>query len=100
MNSLENKVAVITGAGAGMGKAMALLFAKEKAKVVVSDVKSERVDAVVDEIKRLGGEATGVVTDVSKEEDVKLMIDKAFQSYGGIDILVNNAGVMDDFTPV
>lgn len=100
MKSLENKVAVITGAGSGMGKAMALLFAKEGAKVIVSDVKAERVNAVVQEIHQAGGEASGVITDVSKEEDVKLMIDTAVQAYGTIDILVNNAGVMDDFTPV
>ena len=99
MKQLENKVVVITGAGSGMGKAMALLFAKEGAKVIVSDLKPERVNAVVKEIHQAGGEASGATTDVSKESDVKEMIDTAVKSYGGIDILVNNAGVMDDFTP-
>jgi NAD(P)-dependent dehydrogenase (short-subunit alcohol dehydrogenase family) len=100
MKMLANKVAVVTGAGSGMGKAMAILFAKEGAKVVVSDVKAERVNAVVKEIHQAGGEASAALTDVSKQSDVKEMIDTAVTAYGGIDILVNNAGVMDDFTPV
>ncbi|MGP8215596.1 MAG: glucose 1-dehydrogenase [Bacteroidia bacterium] len=99
MKTLENKVAVITGAGSGMGKAMALLFAAEGAKVIVSDIKAERVEAVVKEITSAGGTAKGVVTNIAKEEDVKTMINAAISSYGSLDILVNNAGIMDDFTP-
>ena len=100
MKTLENKTAIITGAGSGMGKAMAILFACEGANVIVSDLKTERVDAVVKEIISAGGKATGVAVNVSKEEDVKKMIDTAMNTYDGLDILVNNAGVMDDFIPV
>jgi NAD(P)-dependent dehydrogenase (short-subunit alcohol dehydrogenase family) len=100
MKTLENKVAIITGAGSGMGKSMALLFASEGAKVIVSDIKADRVDAVVKEITSSGGTARGVVTNVSQEEDVKKMVNTAISSYGSLDVLVNNAGVMDDFTPV
>lgn len=97
---LENKVAIITGAGSGMGKAMALLFAGKGAKVIVSDIKGERVDEVVKEITSKGGTAKGIITNVAKEDDVKKMIDAAVNDYGALDILVNNAGVMDDFAPV
>lgn len=100
MKTLENKVAVITGAGSGMGKSMALLFAAEGAKVIASDIKADRVDSVVREIESKGGTAISIAINVSKEEDVKKMIDKANNSFGSLDILVNNAGVMDDFTPV
>ncbi|GDX51209.1 3-ketoacyl-ACP reductase [Bacteroidota bacterium] len=100
MKILENKTAIITGAGSGMGKAMAILFAKEGANVIVADLKTERVDSVVNEIISAGGKSTGVTVNVSNEEDVKKMCDTAVNTYGGIDILVNNAGVMDDFTPV
>lgn len=100
MKTLENKSVVITGAGSGMGKAMALLFAAEGAKVVVSDIKQDRVDAVVKEINANGGTALGIVTNVSKEEDVKAMIEAAIKNYGSLDVMINNAGVMDDFNPV
>ncbi len=97
---LENKVVIITGAGSGMGRAMALLFATEGAKVIVSDINTARVDNVVKEILSKGETATGIVTNVAKEEDVTKMIDAAIKNYGALDILVNNAGVMDDFSPV
>jgi len=97
---LENKIAVITGAGSGMGRATALLFASEGAKIIVSDINAERLDTVVKEITSKGGIAKGIVTNVASEEDVKKMVDVAINSYGALDILVNNAGVMDDFSPV
>lgn len=71
MKILENKTAIITGAGSGMGKAMAILFAKEGANVIVADLKTERVDSVVNEIISAGGKSTGVTVNVSNEEDVK-----------------------------
>ncbi|GAA3407365.1 SDR family oxidoreductase [Paenibacillus hodogayensis] len=78
-----------------MGKEMALLFAKEGARVVVADINEAAVNAVVQEIVAAGGEAVGTVTNVVKEEDVAQMIDTAVQRFGKLDILVNNAGIMD-----
>ena len=97
---LQNRTAVVTGAGSGMGKAIALLFAKEGANVIVSDINAERVQEVVNEITGKGGAALGLVTNMAREEDVKKMMEAAMDNYNSIDILVNNAGVMDDFTPV
>ena len=95
---LQGKVALVTGAGSGMGRAMAQLFAAEGARVVVADVLPERVEAVVEEIGSSGGEAVGAVADVSKQEDVEKMVATALE-LGRLDILVNNAGVMDRMTP-
>ncbi|MCC3371562.1 SDR family oxidoreductase [Cohnella sp. REN36] len=95
---LQGKSAVITGAASGMGKAMALLFAKEGASVVVADLNQTAVDAVVQEIAEAGGQARGVAANVTKEEDVASMIDVAVRQFGKLDILVNNAGIMDAMT--
>ncbi|RKP58118.1 glucose 1-dehydrogenase [Cohnella endophytica] len=92
---LQGKTAVITGAASGMGKAMALLFAQEGASVVVADINETAVNAVVQEITSAGGQAKGVVANVTKEDDVSRMIDMAVQGFGKLDILVNNAGIMD-----
>ena len=100
MKTLENKTAVITGAGSGMGKAMATLFAAEGAKVVVSDLKPDRVDAVVKEITANKGTAIGCPANVAKEDDVKKLIDTAIKTFGSLDVLVNDAGIMDDFASV
>lgn len=97
MKKLENKVAIVTGSSRGIGKATALLFAKEGAKVVVNYSKSENeANAVVNEIKKLGSDATAIKCDVSKEEQVKQMIEKTIKKFGRIDILVNNAGIVFD----
>jgi NAD(P)-dependent dehydrogenase (short-subunit alcohol dehydrogenase family) len=96
---LENKVAVVTGAGSGMGEAIAKLYAKEGAKVVAADMNEESVNRVVSEIQAAGGTASGVIVNVSKVEDVENMIDTAVSTYGRLDILVNNAGIMDNFMP-
>ncbi|MFC0330533.1 SDR family oxidoreductase [Paenibacillus sepulcri] len=93
---LQSKSAVITGAGSGMGRAMAILFAQEGASVIVADVNGAAVDSVVQEITAAGGKAVGVISNVSKEEDVQRMIDQAVDSFGSLDILVNNAGIMDN----
>lgn len=95
---LQNKVAVVTGAGSGMGKEMAKLFATEGAKVVLVDIVEEHLNAVVQEIKDGGGNAIGVVANVAKEEDIQNMIDSAVSEFGTVDILVNNAGIMDKMT--
>ncbi|HHY73366.1 MAG TPA: glucose 1-dehydrogenase [Bacillus bacterium] len=97
---LKEKTAIITGAGSGMGKAIAKLFATEGAKVVVADINKEAIDSVVHEIKADGGQAVGVVANVAKQEDVDNMINTAVQTFASLDVLVNNAGIMDNFTPV
>lgn len=100
MGKLDNKVAIITGAASGMGKETAILFATEGAKVIVSDLKLETAQLVVDEIVSTGGTATAIVANVSIEEDVQKLIDTAVEKYGTLDILINNAGIMDNFEPV
>ncbi|PWW44875.1 MULTISPECIES: SDR family oxidoreductase [Paenibacillus] len=96
---LQDKVAVVTGAGSGMGKAIATLYAQEGAKVVVSDINEASAQAVAEEIKANGGEATFVVANVAKEEDIQNLIDTTVNTYGTVDILVNNAGIMDSMEP-
>jgi len=100
MKKLEKKVSIVTGAGAGMGKAIALLFASEGCKVVATDIDPKRLDALKNEIKEKGGEVTTLVANMAKEEDVENMIKVATSTYGTLDILVNNAGIMDHFQPV
>ncbi|HWI61310.1 MAG TPA: glucose 1-dehydrogenase [Symbiobacteriaceae bacterium] len=97
---LKDKVAVVTGAGSGMGREMAKLFAAEGAKVVAADIVPAGVEQAVSEIVAAGGTATAVVANVAKVEDVEAMIETAVRTYGRLDILVNNAGIMDRVTPV
>ncbi|MFC5447866.1 SDR family oxidoreductase [Paenibacillus aestuarii] len=96
---LSGKVAVVTGAASGMGKAIAELFAFEGASVIVSDLHVEAAQAVVADIEAKGGKATAIAANVAKEEDVQHLIDTTVQTYGTVDILVNNAGIMDNFVP-
>lgn len=93
--NLKNKVAIITGARRGMGKAHSLTLAKAGAKVIVSDLVKEDCQKVVDEIKKEGGEAIAVKCDISKKEEVDAMVQKAVEEFGRVDILVNNAGIAD-----
>ena len=91
---LENKVAIITGATSGMGRATAYLFAKEGAKVVVAGRNEERAKAVVDKIKADGGEAIYVLGDASDLAFCETLFNKTIETYGTVDILVNNAGML------
>jgi len=100
MKKLEKKVSIITGAGSGMGKAIAVLFAAEGSKVVATDINEKRLDALAKEIKETGGELTTLVANMTSEEDIENMIQLAVTKYGTLDILVNNAGVMDNFQPI
>lgn len=92
MGRIDGKVAVVTGAGAGIGYATARLFAKEGAKVVAADLVQEGLDRLVTDVKGFGGVITTVLCDVSKETDIENMIKTAVDTYGTVDVLVNNAG--------
>lgn len=92
---LENKVAVITGAGSGIGKETALLFAKEGAKVVVADVNEKSGKETVAEIMK-NGMGFFVKLDVSNREQSKQMVKSTVEKYGRIDVLINNAGIVQD----
>ncbi len=89
---LAGKVAVITGTGSGMGRATALLFAKEGARVLATDIDAQSGEETVGLIRKDKGEASFLKVDVSKVADNKLMIDTAVKTYGKLDILYNNAG--------
>lgn len=99
MKTLENKVAIITGSGSGIGKAAALLFAKEGAKVVVSDIQEEHGKEVVAEIIKNGGQAFFIKADSSKPEDNEALVKGTLEKYGKLDIAVNNAGIGGPLAP-
>jgi NAD(P)-dependent dehydrogenase (short-subunit alcohol dehydrogenase family) len=90
---LENKVAIVTGAGQGIGEAAAIKLAEEGAKVVVSDVNGQTGNAVVERIRDSGGEAAFVAADVSDVNDVKALMAATKEAFGRLDVLHNNAGV-------
>jgi len=90
---LQDKIAIVTGGGRGIGRAIALLFAEEGARVAISARTAGQVTGVVDEIKAAGGEAIGMTCDVSVEDDVKKMVGQTVDAFCGVDILVNNAGI-------
>jgi len=93
MARLDGKIAVITGAGSGIGRVAASLFAAEGARVVVADVAADQAESAVADIVADGGSAMAVVVDVSDESQVASMIGAAVGAYGGLDILFNNAGI-------
>lgn len=95
MNDLKDKVAIITGARRGMGRADALLLAKAGARVLVSDISLEECQKVVGEIKESGGEAVAVKCDVANKKEVDEMVKEIMDKWGRVDILINNAGIAE-----
>ena len=93
---LQNKVAIVTGAGRGLGKGIALKLAQEGAAVVVADIVQANAEAVVAEIVAAGGKAVPAQANVAVKADVEAMFAKAVNELGGVDILVNNAGINRD----
>ena len=91
--NLENKVAIVTGGGRGIGKATAMALTREKVKVVVVSRTLSEIEAVAEEIRKNGQEALAIRADVSKKSSVDSMVNKTLKHFGKIDILVNNAGV-------
>lgn len=97
---LAGKTAIVTGAGSGIGKAIAVLFAKEGAKVVLTDIDQQSLNDTTAQIKAEGGQAIAVAANIAKQEDIDIMVDSAVNNFGSLDILVNNAGIMDNFKTV
>ena len=95
---LKDKIALVTGSGRGLGKAIALLLAKEGAKVVVNSLHQSTSDSTVSEIKAAGGEAVAIVRDVGVTTEAQALVQETIDRFGCLDILVNNAGMhLDNF---
>lgn len=99
-NGLKDKVAIVTGGSSGIGRATALAFAREGTQVVVSDIDAERGNAVVQEIKAAGGEATFIAANVADVDDVRALVEKTVETYGRLDFACNNAGIGGASAPV
>ena len=91
---LQGKVALVTGASQGLGRALALAYAKEGASLVVNSRSEEGIRPVAEEVEGLGAEVLAVAADVSRGEDARRLVDKAVGRFGGVDVLVNNAGLL------
>ena len=100
MNDFKDKVAIITGASSGIGRATAELLAARGATVVVAARRQDELDALVRDIESQGGKATAIKTDVSRSEDVERMVEHAVETHGRLDIAVNNAGTGERIIPL
>ena len=90
---LKNKVAIITGAASGIGKEIAMVYAREGAKVAIADLNLDQANLAAEEIKSKGGQALAVTMDVTDEQEVNDGVDAVAKKFGGVDILVSNAGI-------
>ena len=90
----DGKVVIVTGAARGMGKATAVAFAREGARVVVNDVLPAAAERAADEIRAAGGAATAIAVDVSRREEAQRLVQEAVRLFGTVDVLVNNAGIL------
>lgn len=97
---LQDKVAIVTGAASGNGKAIATLFSQEGAKVVLVDINEQEVKKVASILQEKNSNTISVVANVTKEADIQRMVDIILKKFGRIDILINNAGVFDELIPV
>ena len=100
MNALEGKVAIVTGASSGIGRATALLFAREGARLVVTGRRRDELDRLVGEIKDAGGVAVALAGDVRQEVCAEALVDLACREFGGVDVAFNNAGILGEMQPV
>jgi NAD(P)-dependent dehydrogenase (short-subunit alcohol dehydrogenase family) len=98
--SHAGKVAFVTGAGSGIGRATALAFAREGASVVVSDISEQNVRETARMIEELGGRALAVACDVTRSEDVKAALDETIETFGRLDVAFNNAGAENEVKPM
>ena len=99
MGRLQGKSVIITGAGSGIGRAAALLFTREGAKLIAVD-RSEAVKETVEEVKKAGGIAEAMVADAGSETDVIAVIDKAVKTHGRLDVIWANAGISGGLVPL
>ena len=100
MSNMNDKVALITGASSGIGRATAEFFAEKGARIVVAARRQDELDSLVAEIKSRGGTASAIKTDVSQAADVERMVDHVIKTFGRLDYAVNNAGIEGQFAPI
>lgn len=98
MDSLQGKIAIVTGAASGMGDAIAKLFINRGANVVLADVNTDYLDQICSEVKCTSNNILSVTTDVSKQKDLENLMTQTLEKFGSVDIVINNAGIMDNFT--
>lgn len=97
---LQNRVAIITGGGRGLGRSVALAFGRQGAKIVLAARTKEEIDHVAEELRSLKKDAIAIATDISDEDQVNQLVKKSLEAYGTIDILVNNAGARGSIGPI